>query len=153
MEIEMKFKEKFEDILAMKPMIILSGVSTDHILRIWIGEYEKEAIDLILGNKLPPRPLTHVLMCNIINTFGTLKRVSIIDLKKIENSLVFIAHLEILTPSGELKIIDARSSDAIILALLCNVPIFVNLSILEKIPKNQWDPKGTGAIFILPPDK
>jgi len=93
--------------------LILSEVEGDRRLPIIIGGVEAQAIAIQVENIKPARPLTHDLFKNLSDTMNiTLKEVIINDL--VEG--IFHAKL-VLEQNGHEVEIDARSSDAIALAL------------------------------------
>ena len=82
------------------------------------------------------RPLTHDLLINALQGLGlNLKNVTI---EKCEED-IFFSTINIVSPSLIEKHIDSRPSDAIILALKLQCPIFVNELLLGKINKNQLE--------------
>lgn len=75
----------------------------------------------------PPRPLTHTLFASVLKALGAnLLRILIY---KVENG-IFYSYLYMKTEETILRI-DARTSDAIALALRMNAPIFIYDDILE----------------------
>lgn len=99
--------------------LILSEVEGDRRLPIIIGGVEAQAIAIQVENIKPARPLTHDLFKNVSDTLGiNLKEVIINDL--VEG--IFHAKL-VLEQEGREVEIDARSSDAIALALRFDCPI------------------------------
>lgn len=100
--------------------LILSETEGDRRLPIIIGGVEAQAIAIQVENIKPARPLTHDLFKNVAETLGfTLKEVIINDL--VEG--IFHAKLVVEQEGHEVEI-DARSSDAIALALRFACPIF-----------------------------
>lgn len=99
--------------------LILSEVHGDRRLPIIIGGVEAQAIAIQVENIKPARPLTHDLFKNVSDTLGfTLKEVIINDL--VEG----IFHAQLVVEQNGLEVaIDARSSDAIALALRFDCPI------------------------------
>jgi len=107
--------------------LILSEVEGDRRLPIIIGGVEAQAIAIQVENIKPARPLTHDLFKNLADTLGiNLKEVVINDL--VEG--IFHAKL-VLDQDGKEVEIDARSSDAIALALRFDCPIFTYEFILS----------------------
>ncbi|MBL7951646.1 MAG: bifunctional nuclease family protein [Flavobacteriales bacterium] len=99
--------------------LILSEVEGDRRLPIIIGGVEAQAIAIQVENIKPARPLTHDLFKNVADTLSiNLKEVIINDL--VEG--IFHAKL-VLDQNGQEVEIDARSSDAIALALRFDCPI------------------------------
>ena len=95
-------------------------------LPIIIGGVEAQAIAIQVENIKPARPLTHDLFKNVADTLGfNLKEVIINDL--VEG--IFHAKLVVEQDAREVTI-DARSSDAIALALRFDCPIYTYEPIL-----------------------
>jgi hypothetical protein len=107
-------------------------------LPIIIGAFEAQSIALQMEGITPPRPLTHDLMKNLIDTLGgDLVDVLINDLR----DGTFYARLTLDTQE-----LDSRPSDAIALAVRFNVPIFVAEKVMEEasfIPENEEQEKIT----------
>lgn len=100
--------------------LILAEKKGDRRLPIIIGGVEAQAIAIQVENIKPARPLTHDLFKNMSDQLGIgLKEVVINDL--VEG--IFHARL-VLEQGGNEVEVDARSSDAIALALRFDCPIF-----------------------------
>ena len=109
------------DLLTHDPVVILKDMDGSHYLPILIGPFEATAIALALEGAPVPRPLSHDLMRNILESLETtLEQVIIHDIK----DSTFYAKL-IMRSDGELQEIDARPSDGIALALRMKAPIYV----------------------------
>lgn len=110
------------DLLTHDPVVILRDMDGSHYLPILIGPFEATAIALALEGAPVPRPLSHDLMRNILQTLDAkLEQVVIYDIK----DSTFFAKLIVRT-NGDLQEIDARPSDGIALALRVQAPIFVS---------------------------
>jgi len=108
--------------------VILKELQGDRTLPIIIGEYEAQSIALGLENIKPPRPITHDLTLNIIDSFGAqIDRVIVTELKN--NTYYAIVQLR---RKMKLYEIDSRPSDAIALAVRNNIPIFVAEEVMQK---------------------
>lgn len=108
--------------------LILNEIEGSRRLPIIIGTFEAQAIALELEHIKPPRPMTHDLMKNVIQTFGAeIQQVYINDLSE----GTFFAQI-IYQKNGEEIKQDARPSDAIALAVRFNAPIFVAGEILDE---------------------
>ncbi|MBL7958364.1 MAG: bifunctional nuclease family protein [Flavobacteriales bacterium] len=106
--------------------LILAEAQGDRRLPIIIGGVEAQAIAIQVENIKPARPLTHDLFKNVADTLGfNLKEVIINDL--VEG--IFHAKLVVEQDAREVTI-DARSSDAIALALRFDCPIYTYEPIL-----------------------
>ena len=100
--------------------LILSELHNDRRLPIIIGGVEAQAIAIQIENIRPARPLTHDLFKNFCDQFDIrLTEVVINDL--VEG--IFHAKL-VLEQDGRTVEVDARSSDAIALALRFECPIY-----------------------------
>ena len=106
--------------------LILKEVGGDRRLPIMIGAFEAQAIALELEGVIPPRPMTHDLIKNIIDSFSSsLSEVYINDLA----DGTFFAKLVFEGLGIE---VDCRPSDAIAIAVRCNCPIYITSDILEE---------------------
>ncbi|MCM8831653.1 MAG: bifunctional nuclease family protein [Candidatus Omnitrophica bacterium] len=115
-------------------LIILKEKNGNRILPIIIGLVEATAIKMKLSGYVPPRPLTHDLMCNIITELGVNLEKVVID-KLLDNT--FHAKLY-LCKNGVIKIVDARPSDSIALAVRTKSPIFIEEEVFEKLSKDEF---------------
>ncbi len=108
--------------------LILSEEDGDRKLPIVIGAFEAQSIAIALEKEImPPRPLTHDLFKTFANRFDiTVKQVIIHKL------LDGVFYSSIICERDHIEeIIDARTSDAIALALRFNAPIFTYKNILD----------------------
>jgi len=107
--------------------LILGEKNGQRKLPIIIGTFEAQSIALGLEKMKPARPMTHDLLKNFADTYHiSLKEVVI---NKFENG-VFHAIL-ICEANNEITEIDARTSDAVALAIRFECPIFAYETILE----------------------
>ncbi|MCL5127622.1 MULTISPECIES: bifunctional nuclease family protein [unclassified Algibacter] len=109
--------------------LILNEVDGDRKLPIVIGAFEAQSIAIALEKEIsPPRPLTHDLFKNFADRFDIVVKQVIIH-KLVDG--VFYSSLICERDKIE-EIIDARTSDAIALALRFQAPIFTFKNILDK---------------------
>lgn len=109
--------------------LILSEVQGERKLPIVIGAFEAQSIAIALEKEIkPPRPLTHDLFKNFADRFEIVVKQVIIH-KLVDG--VFYSSLICERDKIE-EIIDARTSDAIALALRFQAPIFTYKNILDK---------------------
>ncbi|WGD33614.1 bifunctional nuclease domain-containing protein [Olleya sp. YS] len=109
--------------------LILNEVEGDRKLPIVIGAFEAQSIAIALEKEIrPPRPLTHDLFKNFADRFDIVVKQVIIH-KLVDG--VFYSSLICERDKIE-EIIDARTSDAIALALRFQAPIFTYKNILDK---------------------
>jgi bifunctional DNase/RNase len=107
--------------------LILTELDGDRRLPIIIGGVEAQAIAIQVENIKPARPLTHDLFKHVADTLGfSVKEVIINDL--VEG----IFHAKLVVEQNGMEVeIDARSSDAIALALRFDCPVFTYEFILS----------------------
>ncbi|MDZ4711801.1 MAG: bifunctional nuclease family protein [bacterium] len=108
--------------------IILKEVTGSRRLPIIIGQYEAQSIALELEGIKPPRPLTHDLLKEVIETFGY--SVNHIVINELRDS-TFYAKIKF--DSASIEEIDARPSDAIAIALKFSSPIYVATEIMDEV--------------------
>ena len=107
--------------------LVLSEEIGNRRFSVMIGEPEAQSIALKMNNKKSPRPLTHDLIKNLLQVFDAeLKKVLIYDMI----NDVFYSELYI-QKDDKLVIIDARTSDAVALAVRSDSPIYIKSEILD----------------------
>lgn len=110
--------------------VILKEADGEVRVPILIGEAEAQAIECRLQNVSTPRPLTHDLYINTLTALGySLRSIEIYML----SSGVFAANLRLMDSEGETVTVDARSSDAIALAIRANAKILMEREIIVKM--------------------
>jgi len=135
MPVRMKITGLMVDPVSNMPIIILKDSSGEQVLPIWVGIFEANAIAMQLEKIVSPRPMTHDLLRNVIESLkARVDRVVITDLK--ENTFFALIHIE---RNGEQLAIDARPSDAMALALRSEVPIYVDETVLDRSSVNGED--------------
>ena len=119
-----------------QPIVLLREVSGERYLPIWIGAVEATAIAFAQQGVVPPRPLTHDLMKDVLDATGNaLSEVRITDVK----DGVFFALLVF----GSGIEVSARPSDSIALALRTGTRIVCADDVLDEaglaVPAEQED--------------
>ncbi|MDE5552534.1 MAG: bifunctional nuclease family protein, partial [Muribaculaceae bacterium] len=109
--------------------LILEEVNGARRIPIIIGYPEAQSIECKLQNIKTPRPLTHDLLRVIMESFEL--TLLCVDIHKLDNG-VFAADLVMQDKDGNLRHIDARSSDAIALAIRTGSPIYTDAEVLEE---------------------
>jgi bifunctional DNase/RNase len=111
-------------------IIFLDETEGSRILPIWIGPMEAQAIAIRLSGYPSPRPMTHDLIFSVIKTLGlTVKKVVITDI--VENT--YYSSLHLTDPDGKNpRLIDARPSDAVALAVRFGCPVYINEKVFGK---------------------
>ena len=126
--VETRIKTLLIDPNSQLPVVVLETVREKTPLPIWIDAPEARAIALELEHVSLPRPLTHDLIRNLLQSLGAnLQRVTITELR---NNTYFA--LLSLAAKGQQLQIDSRPSDAIAVALRMKAPIFVSAQVLAK---------------------
>lgn len=109
--------------------LILNEVEGERKLPIVIGAFEAQSIAIAIEKEIkPPRPLTHDLFKNFADRFDIVVKQVIIH--KLVDGIFFSSI--ICERDGIEEIIDARTSDAIALAIRFYAPIFTYKNILDK---------------------
>ncbi len=111
------------------PVLILKDKEEKQVLPIWIGAMEAVAISMVLNNVRLPRPMTHDLLLQTIESLDG--EVRFVDVVRLQDNTYF-AEIEVLQ-GDKLKRIDSRPSDAIALGLRAQVPIRVSEDVLAQI--------------------
>lgn len=127
--IEMELTRIIIDEEKREQVVFLREKNGTKCLPIVIGMTEAASIRMHLNGFVNPRPLTHDLICTILDTFSAKLEKIVID-KLVENT--FYAKIYLKTEDGS-KVIDARPSDCIALAVRTKSMIFVNEEVFNKL--------------------
>jgi uncharacterized protein len=119
-----------------QPLVLLRETEGDRYLPIWIGAAEAAAIAFAQQGVVPPRPLTHDLLRDVVDALG--EELDQVRISNLEDG-VFYAEL-VFTNGTE---VSARPSDAIALALRTGSRIFGAVGVLDEagvpIPDEEED--------------
>ena len=127
--LEVKIKGVTIDPQGNTPVVILEEQQGHRAFPIWIGLPEARAIMLEMEGVSTPRPLTHVLLHNILVDLNVkIGRVIITDMQED----TFYATI-LLRQGNKTLTIDARPSDAIALALHVRAPVFATKKLLDAV--------------------
>lgn len=108
--------------------LLLAQVDGPYRIPVVIGATEAQSIAIRLEGINPPRPLTHDLFMSFAQAFGI--RLREVFIYKFEDG---IFSSELTFSDGERQIVlDARTSDAIAIAMRCKAPIWTTHAILEE---------------------
>jgi len=125
--------------------LVLSEVDGHRRLPIIIGGFEAQAIAIELEKMTPTRPLTHDLFKNFSDSFSiSVKEIIIHNLAE----GVFYSRL-ICEQDGNISEIDARTSDAIALAVRFKCPVYTFENILSSAGVQLDDPDTTDEAFTV----
>lgn len=108
--------------------LVLTEENGDRRIPIIVGGFEAQSIAIQLEGLKPPRPLTHDLFLNFAVSF----KIDILEvtIHKLEEGVFYS---KLLCDDGKNKItVDARTSDAIALALRFKCPIYTTEEIMER---------------------
>ncbi len=123
----MTIKGLMIDPITNMPIVVLRDQEGQRILPIWVGVFEANAIALEIENVETPRPMTHDLLKRVVDALGgVVERIVVSELK--ENTFYASIHMQ---TSGGVRVIDARPSDAIALALRTEARIFVDEAVIQ----------------------
>lgn len=123
----MKIRGLMMDPVTSMPIVILKDVGSNHVLPIWVGIYEANAIALEIEKVSTPRPMTHDLIKTLLLGLDAgIRKVVVNELR--EDTFFALIWVE---RNGELISVDSRPSDALALALRLDCPIYVDDSVLK----------------------
>lgn len=108
-------------------VVLLRETAGRRLLAMDIGPAEANAIALAVEGIKPPRPLTHDLLCNVLEHLqAQVDRVAVVRV----DDRIFYGRITLQTQHGLLDI-DARPSDAIAVALRQEAPIYAAERVLQ----------------------
>ena len=112
------------------PVLILrEQTGKRRVLPIMIGSPEASAIHFALEGVMSPRPMTHDLFVDVLNSVGvTLQRVIVTEIR----DHTYYAELYLQTPNG-LQTVSSRPSDALALAVRAGAEIFATEELLDAV--------------------
>lgn len=130
------------EVPANAPVLMLREQAEPHrILPIYIGTPEASAIHFALEGVVPPRPLTHDLLIDVIAELGaSLEKVVITEVR----DHTFFAELYLRRGDMDLTV-SCRPSDAVALAVRAEAPIFAATQVLDDaahLPEGPDDEAG-----------
>ena len=109
------------------PIMLLQKPNTNKVLPIWIGTIEAVSIAYAQEGFVHPRPQTHDLLLNILDSLNSkILEVTITDI----HDKTYFAEIKLSTHEGELTL-SSRPSDALALALRSSAEIFVENSVFD----------------------
>ena len=131
---------------ANTPMVLLRESDGRHrLLPIYIGSPEASAIHYALEGVEPPRPLTHDLFLDVLGVLGTtVSRVVVTEIRE----RTYYAELHLDTPSGA-KVVSARPSDAIALAVRCGAELFEADELIDRVGQDPVPEPDDDAAEII----
>lgn len=109
--------------------LILAQTDGPYRIPVVVGASEAQAIAIKMEGIIPPRPMTHDLFTSLCHAFHLELREVFIH--KFEDG-IFSSDLTFIDAEGNEVIIDARTSDAIAIAMRTQSPIYTTPEILEE---------------------
>ncbi len=129
MSVQMELHKIIISEMQPEQIIVLKEVDGERKFPIVIANDQAYAIDRRLKGIIHPRPLTHDLLANVIESLGgSIERIEINDLQE----HTFFARI-LIRQNGSVVKIDSRPSDAIALGAATMVPIFVAEHVLSDV--------------------
>lgn len=109
--------------------LILAEREGTRRLPIIIGVYEAQSIAIFIENMKPPRPLTH----DLFKTFALEHQIIVkeVVISKFQEG-IFFAEIHSIDAQGNEVITDARTSDAVAIALRFNCPIYTTEQVISQ---------------------
>jgi uncharacterized protein len=114
-----------QPVLILRPLDDVPGHG--RVLPIWIGQPEATAILLAIEGVELPRPLTHDLLRDVIESLDAY--IERIEITRVEEGTFYAAL--ILRAEERSIAVDARPSDSIALAVRTGAPVFVAADVME----------------------
>jgi bifunctional DNase/RNase len=111
-----------------RTVVLLAERAGERLLPIWVGGFEGDAIAIGLVRAQARRPLTHALAAQLVTAAGGRLREIRIE-RLVEDT--YYAQVVMEAQSAD-KIVDARPSDAIALALETGARIRVSVEVMEQ---------------------
>ena len=109
--------------------VLLQEKDSSRNLPIIVGSSEAQAIALYLEGVDMPRPMTHDLLINVLETLET--EINQVTIARMKNG-TFFAEIEVSNSQVGEIVIDSRPSDAIAVALRTSTPIYVSDEVMDR---------------------
>lgn len=109
-------------------ILLLKDSDGTDTLPIWIGKPEADSIALALGKVATPRPLTHDLIRNLMDSL-MVRVTRIVITQIIDNTYYALIYIT----DGKREVpVDSRPSDAVAVALRTSAPIYVEDDVVNR---------------------
>ncbi len=109
--------------------LILAEINGPVRLPVFVGAMEAQSIAIRLENITPPRPMTHDLFSHLMASYGL--HLLEVFIYKFEDG-IFSSAMTFIDENGKTVTLDARTSDAIAIAMRENSPIFTTPQIVRE---------------------
>lgn len=154
----MKEQKKFEEMTIlgiasdtrnMQPVVILKEKTGERELYIWIGPVEAMALQRAMNKEVFQRPLTHELLRTVLEKAELeMEHIEIDDLR----DHTYYATIYLRNAGGKLISIDARPSDALVLATWTGVPVFVSEQVIEGMTRSEEETAARKKMILTQED-
>ena len=109
--------------------LLLADEEGEKRIPILIGASEAQAIGIKMQGVIPPRPMTHDLFCSLGQAFGIQLEEAFIY--RFEDG-IFSSEMTFRDREGKEAVLDARTSDAVAIAVRVGAPIYTTPEIMER---------------------
>ena len=109
--------------------LLLSEENGPHKIPIVIGAAEAQSIAIKMESITPPRPLTHDLFVSFAHAFGV--KLTEVFIYRFEDG-IFYSELTFTDTDGRTVQLDARTSDAIAIAMRTHTPIYTTREVVDE---------------------
>lgn len=127
-----------------QPLVLLKESHGERHIPIWIAASEATAIALAEQGVFPERPLTHDLLCSVVQALG--RRIVQVNLTKVEDGVFYAA---LVFEDG--TSVDSRASDAIAIAQRAECDIWAADELVDAagviIGDHDEDSEGEDDVF------
>lgn len=110
-------------------VLVLEAIESGLRIPVIIGAFEAQAIALAMEQMQPARPMPHDLMQHLLTALNA--RLREVFIHRFAEA-TFHARLILESEGGLLREVDARTSDAVALAVRCQAPVFIRGAILAE---------------------
>lgn len=115
-------------------IVVLREKNGEREFPIYIGYFEANAMYFAVHGHQPPRPMTHDLIFNVVEGLDArLVGICVDDLR----DDTFHGKLMLETAEGRQVLVDSRPSDALVLAMKQQTPIYVEERVLDSIVQRE----------------
>lgn len=109
--------------------LLLADEEGEKRIPILIGASEAQAIGIKMQGVIPPRPMTHDLFCSLGQAFGI--QLEEVLIYRFEDG-IFSSEMTFRDREGKEAVLDARTSDAVAIAVRVGAPIYTTPEIMER---------------------
>lgn len=109
--------------------LILAQDNGPYRIPVMVGAAEAQSIAMKMEGVIPPRPMTHDLFTALAQAYGVVLKEAFIY--KFEDG-IFSSELTFIDDAGTEVVLDARTSDAIAIAMRTNSPVYTTKAILSE---------------------